>query len=82
MSLPSCTSLSSVFSISLSIPGARYDVSGVSPDKIQKILEQDWVHLLADKRLLDSPNYLREHGRPVVALWGMFFFSKSYVCLV
>ena len=49
---------------------ARYDVSGVSPDKIQIILEQDRAHLLPDKNILDSPSYLREKGRPVVALWG------------
>lgn len=50
---------------------ARYDVSGVSPDKIQNILEQDWAHLLHDQHLLDSPNYLREKDRPVVVLWGV-----------
>jgi hypothetical protein len=35
------------------------------------VLEQDWVHLMRDKCILDSPNYLREKGRPVIALWGM-----------
>ncbi|KAJ8488759.1 hypothetical protein ONZ51_g3342 [Trametes cubensis] len=47
-----------------------YDVSGVAPDRIQRVLEQDWIHLIRHKAILDSPAYLREHGRPVVALWG------------
>ncbi|TBU26339.1 hypothetical protein BD311DRAFT_667689 [Dichomitus squalens] len=47
-----------------------YDVSGVAPDRIQRVLEQDWVHLIRRKGVLDSPAYLREQGRPVVALWG------------
>ncbi|KAG2091327.1 uncharacterized protein F5147DRAFT_657942 [Suillus discolor] len=47
-----------------------YDVSGVHPDKIQRVLEQDWTHLIRDKYVLDSPNYLREKGKPVIALWG------------
>lgn len=50
----------------------RYDVSGVAPDHIQRILEQDWAHLVRNKGVLDSPNYLKEKGKPVVALWGTF----------
>ncbi|KAI0761654.1 hypothetical protein BD413DRAFT_588521 [Trametes elegans] len=47
-----------------------YDVSGVAPDRIQRVLEHDWIHLIHQKAILDSPAYLREQGRPVVALWG------------
>lgn len=47
-----------------------YDVSGVSVDRVQKVLEQDWIHLLREECILDSPSYLREKGKPVVALWG------------
>lgn len=50
----------------------RYDVSGVDPNQVQQILKQDWLHLIRDKRVLDSPNYLKERGRPVVCLWGEF----------
>jgi len=49
----------------------RYDVTGVPADRIQRVLEQDWVHLVREKGILDSPNYLREKGKPVVGLWGM-----------
>ena len=52
----------------------RYDVSGVPADRIQRILQRDWVHLVHDLRVLDSPNYLREKGKPVIALWGKLFF--------
>ncbi|KAH7923764.1 hypothetical protein BV22DRAFT_1196461 [Leucogyrophana mollusca] len=55
-----------------------YDVSGVSPDRIQRVLERDWVHLMRDKCLLDSPNYLREKGKPVVALWGFGFNDRNH----
>src|SRR5687767_13137174 len=48
----------------------RYDVTGVPPERIHHILVQDWLHLLRNKRVLDSPNYLREKGKAVVALWG------------
>ncbi|KAI6028939.1 hypothetical protein EDC04DRAFT_2926311 [Pisolithus marmoratus] len=52
--------------------------SGVSPDRIQRVLEQDWIHLLRDQRILDSPNYLREKERPVVALWGFGFNDRNH----
>nr|VWP01827.1 Alcohol dehydrogenase [Ganoderma boninense] len=47
-----------------------YDISGVAPDRIQRVLEHDWIHLIRRRGVLDSPAYLREQGRPVVALWG------------
>ncbi|KAG6373259.1 hypothetical protein JVT61DRAFT_6886 [Boletus reticuloceps] len=55
-----------------------YDVSGVAPDKIQNILEQDWAHLLREKHILDSPNYLHEKNRPVVALWGFGLNGRNH----
>lgn len=48
----------------------RYDVSGVPAERIQDIIEADWGHLLRRKRVLNSPNYLREDGKPVIAIWG------------
>ncbi|KAH7870914.1 uncharacterized protein C8R40DRAFT_1055806, partial [Lentinula edodes] len=47
-----------------------YDVSGVQPNRIQQILEHDWLHLIRERCILDSPNYLQERGKPVVCLWG------------
>jgi len=48
----------------------RYDVSGVPAERIQDLIETDWNHLLREKRVLNSPNHLRENGKPVVAIWG------------
>jgi hypothetical protein len=48
----------------------RYDVTGVPAERIQQVLQRDWIHLWRIKRILDSPAYLREKGKPVVALWG------------
>ncbi|KIY66195.1 hypothetical protein CYLTODRAFT_491661 [Cylindrobasidium torrendii FP15055 ss-10] len=55
-----------------------YDVSGVSPDRIQRVLEQDWIYLIRQKGILDSPNYLREKGMPVLALWGFGFEDSRH----
>lgn len=49
---------------------ARYDVSGVPVDRIEAVFQQDWMHLVHQQRVLDSSNYLKEDGRPVIALWG------------
>jgi hypothetical protein len=48
----------------------RYDVTGVPVDRIETVLQKDWMHLIYQQRILDSPNYLKEDGRPVIALWG------------
>ncbi|CCA77856.1 hypothetical protein PIIN_00503 [Serendipita indica DSM 11827] len=50
-----------------------YDVTGVPADRIEHVLRVDWHHLLSDKRILDSPYYVREKGQPVVAVWGLGF---------
>lgn len=62
----------------LSLAFYRYDISGVSADKIQRILERDWVHLIRHKAVLDSPNYLKEKGKPVVALWGVSTPQRTF----
>ncbi|KII86310.1 hypothetical protein PLICRDRAFT_285092 [Plicaturopsis crispa FD-325 SS-3] len=55
-----------------------YDVSGVAPDRMQAVFEQDWVHLIREKAVLDSPNYLREKGKPVVVIWGFGFADRNH----
>ncbi|KAF7367697.1 hypothetical protein MSAN_00833500 [Mycena sanguinolenta] len=55
-----------------------YDVSGVPASQIQRIVTRDFTHLLRDLRIFSSPAYLRERGKPVVALWG-FGLSDSSV---
>ncbi|KAJ7474213.1 hypothetical protein FB451DRAFT_1133590 [Mycena latifolia] len=55
-----------------------YDVSGVPAADVLRIITQDIAHLVHDERILESPAYLRERGRPVVAVWG-FGLSDSPV---
>ncbi|KAJ7038682.1 hypothetical protein C8F04DRAFT_997603, partial [Mycena alexandri] len=55
-----------------------YDVSGVPAADIVRIMTQDFTHLLHEERIFDSPAYLRERSRPVVAVWG-FGLSDSPV---
>ncbi|KAG7439521.1 uncharacterized protein BT62DRAFT_976782 [Guyanagaster necrorhizus] len=55
-----------------------YDVTGAPPDRIQRILERDWTHLVREKGVLDSPNYLHEKGKPVIALWGFGFAEAGH----
>ena len=50
-------------------------MSGVPPGKIEDIIKHDFKHLAYNKRVFDSPSYLREKGKPVVALWGINLFS-------
>ncbi|KAI0078516.1 hypothetical protein K474DRAFT_1660324 [Panus rudis PR-1116 ss-1] len=55
-----------------------YDVAGVDPDRVQRIIEQDWLHLIHERDILDSPSYLREKGKPVVAIWGLGFSHAKH----
>jgi hypothetical protein len=71
-----------VFLLSLIRFFDRYDISGVDPDRILNIIERDWSHLVRDQHILDSPNYLREKGKVIVALWGTFFFSSINIATV
>ncbi len=47
-------------------------------DRIQRILESDWIHLIRNQGVLDSPRYLREKGKAVVALWGFGFHNAGH----
>ncbi|KIM32722.1 hypothetical protein M408DRAFT_62262 [Serendipita vermifera MAFF 305830] len=55
-----------------------YDVSGVPADRIEHVLRVDWEHLMRDKRILESPYYLKERGMPVVAIWGLGFVEARH----
>ncbi|KAL1710670.1 hypothetical protein EV121DRAFT_251500 [Schizophyllum commune] len=55
-----------------------YDVTGMAPDRIEGIIKHDWAHLVHDLNILESPNYLRDRERPVVALWGFGFDGGKF----
>jgi len=47
-----------------------YDISGDDPQTVIDDLRKDWRYLVEVLRLTDSKAYLRDHGKPVVELWG------------
>ncbi len=52
----------------------EYDVSGARDDRWVQQLEDDWSNTMrGDLDITASPQYLREGGRPVVAVWGFGF---------
>jgi len=53
-----------------------YDVSGAEPQTVIDELRLDWRHLVNDLKLIDSPAYLRDHGKPVLELWGFGFSGR------
>ncbi|KAG9094943.1 hypothetical protein FRC06_010317 [Ceratobasidium sp. 370] len=50
-----------------------YDLAGVPSHQIEQWILGDWEFMINQKHVLDSPAYVREHGRPVIALWGVGF---------
>jgi hypothetical protein len=57
----------------------EYDLSGAHPDTALKQLQDDWEYLTGDVKVTSSPAYLREHGKPVVAIWGLGFHDASHL---
>ena len=53
-------------------------MSNVPAERIQHILERDWIHLIRNLGVLDSPNYLKDKGRPVIGLWGFGFNNRGH----
>ena len=52
-----------------------YDLSGLRADQIGKVIE-DWKALRTQMKVTEDPAYLRHHGRPLVAVWGVGFNDK------
>ena len=50
-----------------------YDVSGANAQTAVDDLRKDWSYVVNTLRLTDSPAYLRDHGKPVLELWGFGF---------
>ena len=49
-----------------------YDLSGLPNGRIDDVM-QDWRRLRSKMHITDDPAYLHEHGKPVVAVWGIGF---------
>jgi len=49
-----------------------YDLTGLTNGQIDKVMN-DWRELRKTMRITDDPAYLHDHGKPVVAVWGIGF---------
>jgi hypothetical protein len=47
-----------------------YDISGGDSETMVEWMKNDWMHLVDDLKILESPNYLHHNGRPVLSIWG------------
>ena len=54
-----------------------YDISGMHDDAAFEAIAQDWLHLTGELHLTDSPAYIFEGSKPVVALWGLGFKNRD-----
>jgi hypothetical protein len=54
-----------------------YDISGHSRETVVDAVKRDWIYLVDTLRITDSPRYLRDHGRPVLAVWGFGFRDRA-----
>lgn len=56
----------------------RFHAYGLPDDRIQQVIAAGWEGLIQEKRLLDSPSYLKENGKAVVAIAGMIDSQASF----
>ena len=53
-----------------------YDVSGTNAEVLAQQLAADWAYLVHDRRVTESPRYLRHRGKPLLAIWGLGFNDR------
>jgi hypothetical protein len=46
-----------------------YDLSGGKETVVEDV-KNDWMHIVDDLKMTESPSYLNHNGRPVLAIWG------------
>lgn len=51
----------------------EYDTSGMDSSNFVNILERDWKYMVDVMKVTESPAYLHQNGKPVLALWGVGF---------
>ncbi len=56
-----------------------YDISGMHGDAALQAIEQDWSHLTGDLHVTNSPAYIFDRGKPVVAIWGLGFKDRDVI---
>lgn len=50
-----------------------YDLSGLQAGDIEKVVIEDWKHLVDNMEIIRDKSYLHHNGKPVVAVWGIGF---------
>jgi hypothetical protein len=53
-----------------------YDVSGANDATVVEDVRRDWQHLVNESKILESPMYLYDNGKPVLQLWGFGFEGR------
>lgn len=53
-----------------------YDVSGADPQTVTEDLRKDWLYVTGVLKLTEGRAYLRDHGKPVLELWGFGFTDR------
>jgi hypothetical protein len=54
-----------------------YDISGQNESTLISTLTNDWSFLGGTMQVTNSPRYIRHNGKPVVAIWGFGFTSRT-----
>ncbi|HWH69939.1 MAG TPA: Ig-like domain-containing protein, partial [Candidatus Sulfotelmatobacter sp.] len=54
-----------------------YDISSQNPTTLVSTLTNDWAYLVNTMQITNSPRYIRHRGKPVVAVWGFGFTSRT-----
>jgi hypothetical protein len=50
-----------------------YDTSGMNGSTFVNALEKDWKYMVDVLKVTESPAYLHQNGKPVLAIWGLGF---------
>ena len=53
-----------------------YDISGYGGQNLVQDLKADWMHLVDNELITESPSYLHHNGLPVVSIWGFGFSNR------
>ena len=54
-----------------------YDVSGVTDATMYTKIVADWEYLVDTYDILSKPEYVKQNGKPVVAIWGIGFKDRG-----
>jgi hypothetical protein len=57
----------------------EYDVTNADMATVAQVIEADWQYLNSTLGVANSPGYLHQNGKPVVAIWGMGFPNAQHL---